>query len=429
MKTISISIFLFEFKHFYRSKYKVLALILFVFAGIYGIQIGKEKVAARQLELNKINQEESEKLAKIISWYDQGMKGPEDRPWIDINTPFWANWYTPTNLIKEHHPLSFLTIGQQDLYPFHKNISVWSAVYDADMIPEIANPERILLGNLDYSFTVIYLLPLLLMVLLHNIGGLEYDYGFDRLIRVHSAAKRRWIFNRSIFYFLLVLVTVFLLPFFYLPSINQNQIGDVYWYFIFLFFYAAFWTVLYLLVLLNTNSLLASTLKMTGLWLFLCILIPGAVHSIADYRYPLNFMGEFLNTSREEVNKLWELPSESLEKKLVDAYPEIKSTKLYNDTLKKEELISYSSSALANIMLKKVYTDIENQFEPKNSFIQSTYWFNPVGLMENKMNALAENGVQLAIDKKIELLIFQLWNGETMTKEKFLDNYNALQQE
>jgi len=229
------------------------------------------------------------------------------------------------------------------------------------------------------------------------------------------------------------------LPLFTFPAVSPNQIDDVYLYFILLFFYTSFWTFLFCIILMSTNSILASTLKMTGLWLLFCILIPGAVHSYADYRYPLNFMGEYLNASREEVNKLWELPADSLEMKLVEAYPQIKSTKHFGDSLKKEELISYSSSALANILLKKVFKNLEAQFEPKNCFIRSTYWFNPVGLIENSMNAKADNDfyafarfrneVQLAIDTRIEILLIQLWNGDSITKEKFLNIYSEINKE
>ena len=41
---------------------------------------------------------------------------------------------------------------------------------------EISNYERLINGNIDFSFLVIFLLPILLIILTYNINGLEKDF-------------------------------------------------------------------------------------------------------------------------------------------------------------------------------------------------------------------------------------------------------------
>ena len=59
-------------------------------------------------------------------------------------------------------------------------------------------------------------------------------------------------------------------------------------------------------------------MKMISLWLAFCIVIPGVVHQITSIMYPLNYMTDYLDVSREQRGDIFDLSTESLEKKLLD---------------------------------------------------------------------------------------------------------------
>ena len=101
-----------------------------------------------------------------------------------------------------------LGIGQSQQYGFYKKISRWSSTYDDDIVEEISNYERLINGNIDFSFLVIFLLPILLIILTYNINGLEKDFDFYKLVSNQNNRVKIWIFTRLLFYFILV---VFLL--------------------------------------------------------------------------------------------------------------------------------------------------------------------------------------------------------------------------
>jgi len=116
MKTYNI--FLYEFKHFSRSKAKVFAFLLFVIASVYALYNGFNLQNKQQETLASIEQKRQEGITKILSWYDEGKKGPEERPWIDITTPFWALWNLPTYAIKnlhQHYHLELVKRNSMDI--------------------------------------------------------------------------------------------------------------------------------------------------------------------------------------------------------------------------------------------------------------------------------------------------------------------------
>jgi ABC-2 type transport system permease protein len=205
MKTITI--FIFELKHFWCSKFKLVALILFVVAGIYGLHNGAALYQKQSAAIDSINFKAETQKAEILDYFNKGEKGPATRPWIDVTTPFWAIWNTPIYAFKKPSSAMVYSIGQAEQYGFYKRITFWASPYDADMAQEIANPERLQTGTLDFSFVILFLLPLLLLILVYNLKASEAEQGFLPLIEVQTASKHTWLLARLGFYVVLVFLT------------------------------------------------------------------------------------------------------------------------------------------------------------------------------------------------------------------------------
>ena len=102
----------------------------------------------------------------------------------------------------------------------YKEVTNWSSTFDPDMMEEISNPERIVNGSIDFSFLIIFLLPILLIILTYNIGGLEKDLKFEKLISIQSNSFNKWILFRMLFYVFALIFTVLIL-FFVVMLFNQ----------------------------------------------------------------------------------------------------------------------------------------------------------------------------------------------------------------
>ena len=138
-----MSIFLYEFLHFKRNKAKLFCYLFFMILCILSILNGFEKYSKQINTISQIEKKKQEEISNIINWFENNEKGPEDRPWVDIENPFWAIYYTPTYVYKLPSDLFPLGIGQSEQFGYYKKITRWSSTYDTDMIEEISNFERL----------------------------------------------------------------------------------------------------------------------------------------------------------------------------------------------------------------------------------------------------------------------------------------------
>jgi len=433
-----LSIFLYEWKHFIRSPFKIVALFLFIIASLYGLHNGAALYQKQIAEIEKINQKVNEQTEKIIAFYDKGEKGPADRPRIDLTTPFWAIWNVQTYAFKQPSPAMVYSIGQAEQYGFYKQISVWASPYDADMAEEISNPERTQTGTLDYSFALLFLLPLLLLILLYNIKSAESEQGLLPLIYVQTASQNKWLLARVLFYVaLLTLINLALLLYGAtltgVLETSKNAFGLMVLYTV---VYLLFWAVLYFLIIKSGKTILENSLKMVGILLLFTFIIPAAVHQWISISKPVNLMTDLIDAQREGREKRLELADSLKLKQLFSLYPELKNTVLANDSTKQAGLLGFSASALENHFTKEVITSISNENSAKNKLIKATYWFNPLTFFQNQINAIAQTHyddyenyrreIQQLIDNRIRTMVLDTWNDVKVDKAKYLEYQASL---
>ncbi|MEL7219875.1 MAG: hypothetical protein AAGJ93_01070, partial [Bacteroidota bacterium] len=336
----SLSIFLYEWKHFVRSPFKVVALFLFVLAGVYGLHNGASLYHEQLTELVRISQKVEEDRKEYIAYYDEGKAGPEDRPWVDFTTPFWAIWYSDIYHLKTPSPALVYSMGQAEQYGFYKRVTFWASPYDADMTQEIANPERLQIGALDFSFTLLFLSPLLLLIFLYNLKSMEAEQGFLSLIEVQTASNHSWLLSRVLFYVSIVFtVIVGLLRYgamlTNLFALASTAFGQMLFY---SFLYLLFWAIVYYLLLRwSTTAIMGNTLKMAGFWLLFAFIIPAATLQWISMKKPANLMLDVIDAKRDKSQEIFELPDSALQVRLFSLFPEIENSSVAQDSTKMGE--------------------------------------------------------------------------------------------
>ena len=430
-------LFLFERKHFVRNRAKVVSYLLFVCTCVYALQNGLDLYHKQSETISEIQQSQVEDIQKVNAWFEEGKNGPEDRSWVDIHEPYWALRYTPTYVIKSPSSLLPLGLGQSEQFGYYKEITFWSSTYDNDMVEEIANPERLGNGTLDFAFLILYLFPLLLIVLTYDIGGVEKDEQFDSLIRIQYGSWTRWIAVRMSFYVSLLLITVLLLM---SGVVFSNTIGIFFPDFIGLLYlvsgYVLAFALLYFVILRLGNGSNLNAFNLIGTWIVLCILIPGAVHQYISLKIPSGYMTEFLDANRKEAYAVYSLPSEIVSEKLVSLYPSLES-KIISEEEQNGQHLRKSLSALTNELNKSAVEQIELRNAKKNELLHGTYWFNPVMFAQNKWNSYTSSdydaylryrlNVQQKIDQKLDFLVLDTWNERTTEQSEFQVYIQALQ--
>lgn len=428
----SLSILLYEWKHFVRSPFKVVALLLFLLASIYGLHNGASLYKTQLTEIEKINEKVDEERKENLEFYDTEEKGPEDKPWIDLSTPFWAIWLSNTYHFKTPSPAIVYSIGETEQFGFYKRVNIWASTMDSDMTKEIANPERLQIGTLDFSFALVYLLPLLLLILVYNLRSSEAEQNFLPLIEVQTASKNRWLLSRIFFYIvLLILVIVGLLIYGAMLtgvfSQDSSAFGQVLLYSL---LYLLFWGAIYYFILRKGTRIVNNTLKMVGVWLLFAFIIPAISLQWITIEKPANLMTDFINASRDETWDLYDLPDSVVQQQLNKLFPEIIDSPAAKDSTKIDQARRGSFSALSNELLKSRIALIEKDNEAKNQRVRATYFYNPVTFFQNRFNETSQthyndyqkfrNEIQSLIDKQIKTLVVDTWNEKVVDKEGYV---------
>ncbi|MAP66218.1 MAG: hypothetical protein CMF80_00780 [Candidatus Marinimicrobia bacterium] len=433
-----LKIMLSEFDHFKRSPFKIFSLLLYTIAIIYGCQNGYTLYKKHNLEISNIKTKISDSQSKMMKTFDDIESGSIEKPRRDPTTPYWAVRNTSTYSFKYPSKLMVFSIGQAEQYGYYKYITNWSTVFDEDLAHEIANPERLAIGTIDYNFIFLYLTPILLIILLFNIGGLEKDLKFENLILLNNISKNWWIFSRFSFYYVLNSILIICCLLFYVFRLEFDEAN--FNYFLNLFFiiciYLLCWFAIFYTINIFGNGSLDQSIKMVSIWLIFCIVIPGSIHQASSIKYPTNYMLDYLNVSREKSNEIFSLSSDSLNKKLMNSYKFLKSSTHAKDSIVSKSIINRSVSAIINDLNKNVNYQIESKNEKKNKFINSFNIFNPVTFCQNKINKIAETDyysykkyrfqIQSKIDDQINMILLDTWNKIKINKIKYLQYIDEL---
>ncbi|MEL6534973.1 MAG: hypothetical protein AAFQ98_06145 [Bacteroidota bacterium] len=432
-----LSTFLFEAKHFVRSPFKVVAVVLFILAGVYGLHHGARLYHTQQEELAAIQETVSENRQQYLDYYDAGKTGPENRPWVNIEEPFWAVWLSNVYHFKAPSPALVYSIGQAEQYGFYKRVSFQSSPYDADMTQEIANPERLQTGTLDFTFVLLFLLPLLLLILLYNLKSMETEQGFMALIEVQTASRRRWLLSRLLFYVGLVFVVIFGLLIYgaTLTEVFASTPEAFVQMLLYSLFYLLLWALVYLIIVSRGASVMGNTLKMVGVWLMVAFIIPGGVQQWISMEKPANLMTDYIDATRDETQQLYDLPDSVYQAKLQALFPEILDSPVMQDSVGRAYAYGDSYAALVNELMKSTIAPIEAENEQKNQWVRASYLFNPVAFFQNRLHTISQThyddyqvyrgAIQASIDLQNRAMVLDTWGGVVVDKAKYQEYYQS----
>ncbi|MEM7574631.1 MAG: DUF3526 domain-containing protein [Bacteroidota bacterium] len=433
-----LSTYLYEWKHLSHSRFKLVALLLYLGAAVYGLHNGASLYNDRVTEIERIQQKAQEDRNTYLAYYEAGEKGPEDRPWVDVTSPFWAVWYSNVYHFKRPSSAMVYSIGQAEQYGYYKRVSFWASPLDADMTQEIANPERLQTSSLDFAFVFLFLQPVLLLILLYNLKSAEVEEGIFPLIEVQTTNSQGWLLSRVGFY-LSILVVLNLGLLFYgalLTGVLKTAAVAFWQLLLFGLFYLLLWTGLYYLVLRRGKTIMGNTLLMAGIWLLLVFVVPAGVQQRVSIQMPANLMADFIDAKRDERTAIFNQPDSVLQAQLFALFPEIVNSPVANDSTKINLARNQSSSSLANELTKASVVKIEQENQTRNSLLRASYWFNPVMYFQNRFNSIAHTHydnyeqfrqeIQILIDRQIKIMVLDTWEDIEVNEEQFQEYAKTL---
>lgn len=271
------TVWIYQWKQLVRNQVILLSFGVLMLAALYGTYYGRDftgRQRAMVAESDSLDRDRYEKSNERFLQYLDKEGAPADDPRRQLTE------YSPSKAYFQPTDFAALAIGQKDNLPFtHPRHSYQESIYSVGST-DIQNPGKLLAGNFDLSFIILYLLPLLVIVYGYGLRSEEEEQGTYTLVRAQSDAGRvllqKLLFRCAAVCGFMAVLNLAAFSVAGIPVMAQwAQKGS--WLLITVA-YTVFWfSLVWLVASLRTSGSIAALL-LGGLWVLLLLLVPALVY-------------------------------------------------------------------------------------------------------------------------------------------------------
>lgn len=297
-----------ELRLLLRQKLTLIALALLAVLTVAALFAGMAEVDRQRAAIAAIPAAQAEDIGAVADYVLQA----EDAGSAAYYS-FHPTWDAPG-------PLAFAALGMRDVSPFIlrvRSLGLEAQIYDGDTF----NPELALPGRFDWSFVLVFLAPLFVIALFHDLVSGEREAGRQRTLealpRGGAALWRRRTGLR-----LALLWTILGVPFAVAAIAEGAGAGAIAAVLLVAGAYLLFWIAVAALVGRLRWSSTANAAALAGLWLVLVLIVPTLGHVVINRTIPVAQGAEIALAQREAVNRAWDIPRQDTMDRFYASHPE-----------------------------------------------------------------------------------------------------------
>lgn len=299
--------------------------------------------------------------------------------------------------------IAFAAMGQRDIYPWKHRIrmlAIEGQIYETDA----DNPELSFLGRFDFAFIASVLLPLFVILLLHDLRSAEREAGrYDLLITTASKQQNLWLSRAMVL--CSALAIALLVPFLIGALVTQAPLMSVGLMALVVIAHLLFWMLLALgftaskIAAKQSSAQTASVLL--AIWLVVTVLIPVGSDMAIDDMVESPNGGQIVLTQREAVNDAWDIPFNATWDEFLATHPQWKDKTQMGESFEWKWYYAFQQVGDQKAeALSKAYRAATLE---KNLLAQRFALMSPPMLTQRLMSSIAETDTNAAI--KYELAI------------------------
>jgi ABC-2 type transport system permease protein len=291
-----------------RSRTSVFALLLLAVLATAAVLSGRAGIQQQRHEVQKLIELQSQETDVLANWIAQ----TGDAGYAAYYT-FHPTWNAPG-------PLAFAALGFRDIAP--QTLRVRALGLEAQMYEnEAFNPELALAGRFDFSFVALYLLPLILIALLHDLVSRERETGRLPLLAAMSPNLSRIWWTRVALRAALAAVAL-LLPFLIGAALEGATAISTARFAAVVLLYLLFWAALASWLGRTSWPSSVHAAVLVAVWATLTLALPSAMQSAIARNVPVSQGVELTLAHRELVNAAWDQPKEVTMTPFLETHPE-----------------------------------------------------------------------------------------------------------
>lgn len=298
----------YELRLLLRARLAVVALVLLALLTSAAVAAGMAEVARQRAAIARIAPAQVEDIGAVAAWVDE-KKDAGSAAYYS----FHPTWDSPS-------PLAFAALGMRDVSPYIlrvRALGLEAQIYDGDTL----NPELALPGRFDFAFVLVFLMPLFVIALFHDLASGEREAGRERTLAALPGGVRAVRRRRTLLRFMAVLLAM-ALPFVVGAALSNVAAGTVAIVVLLIAAYAAFWVAVAALIGRLGWSSVANAATLAAVWLMLVLVMPTFANVAINRVIPVNQGAEIVLAQRERVNRAWDVPREETMRRFYVRHPQ-----------------------------------------------------------------------------------------------------------
>lgn len=307
-----MSLWFHELKVFLRQRMALPLLLLTLLVATAAVYAGVSEVSRQQHVIERIQPQQAEDEAAIAAF----VTADGDAGNAAYYT-FHATWDEPA-------PLAFAAIGQRDVAPYLlrvRALSLESQIHES----ENYNAEMALPGRFDWAFVLVYLAPLFVIALLHDLRSGEREAG--RMAMIQSMVRsERGLWVRRVTWRVGLIFLALCAPVVFGAIVMAAPLRDLLAMLGLAALYILFWTVLCLVVARLKFGSVTNAAGLAATWLMLTLVLPGLALLAINAVVPVRQGVELTLAQRELVHAGWDRPQAETMQDFFQHHPEWRDT-------------------------------------------------------------------------------------------------------
>jgi ABC-2 type transport system permease protein len=400
----------YEGKLFKQSYIMLAALLLYALIGWMSVENGFHRYHYQQQAIDSVRVSEQKSKAKLQASFDTIKFTPGKRDALE--DPYMLDYSSNTFAIKSPSPLAVFSIGQNDVYPFIRQAWMGSEIF-SNSYEEFHNPEQLLAGNLDFTYFLLFIFPLLLIAFTYNIVAADKEKGIDKLLIVESGKPYRIMLYRLLFRWGIILLLTFLLfaaGIFRLRNCpDMNAAAVTAWAFSILL-YGLFWLMIISAIIRRGWNSVLSAVSLAGCWIALLVAVPGISNAWLQLKHP-GSLKEETTQLREFTYAIWDYPTSKHSAYFYHHFPHLKTGTIKTDTT---DMKMYSYVSLSDSMQRVLYEKMNAGNLRKMKTERNMYWFNPVAGVLHYITNISKSSIEQQFQYEASLIAYRKERIKTM---------------
>lgn len=303
-----MGLFRYEVRLLFRQRLTVCALALLALLTAAALAAGTSEIARQRAAIAAIPAAQAEDIGAIADYVDR-TKDAGSAAYYS----FHPTWDAPA-------PLAFAALGMRDVAPYIlrvRALGLEAQIYDGDTF----NPELALPGRFDFAFVLVFLAPLFVIALFHDLRSAEREAGRQRMLDALPNGGRALWRRRTLLRFLLTWSALGI-PFGIAAAFAGVGVASILIVLAVVAAYLLFWIALAALIGRLRWSSVANAAALAAAWLVLVLIVPTLCNVAINAAIPVNQGAEIAMAQREAVNGAWDVPREATMRRFYARHPE-----------------------------------------------------------------------------------------------------------